>query len=143
MDENAEDDSAAIRDLLAAEGIAAELRDDSAPEVPEGTYEVRVPGADSARAEQLVADYNRPDSNLAGDASSGLDLETVFSGEAGAGTEFEAMNVKNLLLSNGIEAVLVGDSRLPNFSFEVRVARNQAALARQVIDEAEQTEENA
>ena len=138
MDANAEDDSEAIQDLLSGQGISVELLDDSAPNVPEGTYEVRVPPADSARAEQLVAEYFRKPKDATGDASANLDLETVFQADAGTSAEFEAMNVKNLLESNGIEAVLVGDSVLPNLGFEVRVARNQAESARQVIADAEQ-----
>jgi Putative prokaryotic signal transducing protein len=103
---------------------------------------VRVPSADSVKAEQLVAEYSRRDENAeAGDASSNLDLETVFRAESGTNSEFEVMNVKNLLESNGIEVVLVGDSVLPNLGFEVRVARDQAELARQVIAEAEETHE--
>jgi hypothetical protein len=39
--------------------------------------------------------------------------------------------------SNGIAAVLVGDSVLPYLPFEVRVARNQAARARRLIQDAE------
>jgi len=142
MDASAEEDSEAIRDLLAAQGISAELLDDSAPEVPEGTYEVRVSAADSARAEQLVAEYSRKEDNLPGDASSDLDLETVYQADAGTSSEFEAMNVRNLLLSNGIDAVLVGDSVLPNLGFEVRVARDQAEMARQVIAEAGEPDES-
>jgi len=139
MDENAEEDSEAIRDLLASQAISVEVLDDSAPDVPEGTYEVRAPAADAARAEQLVAEYSRKKENrAAGNASAELDLETVFLAEAGTSAEFEAMNVKNLLESSGIEAVLIGDSVLPNLGFEVRVARDQAQAAREVIAEAEQ-----
>ena len=46
---------------------------------------------------------------------------------ASATSEMEAISIKNLLDSNGIAAVLVGDSVLPNFPFEVRVARDQGA----------------
>jgi Putative prokaryotic signal transducing protein len=138
MDESAEEDCEAIRDLLAAQSISVEVLDDSAPDVPEGTYEVRVPAADAARAEQLIGEHSRPGDNSAGDNSDALDLEMVFQAGGGTSSEMEAMNVKNLLESNGIEAVLVGDSVLPNFPFEVRVARDQAELARQVIAEAEQ-----
>ncbi|HYK17754.1 MAG TPA: DUF2007 domain-containing protein [Bryobacteraceae bacterium] len=138
MDTDAEGYSGAIQDLLAAQGICVVLLDDSAPGVPEGTYEVQVPAADSARAEQLVAEYFRKGEPAAGDASENLDLETVFRADAGTSAEFEAMNVKNLLESNGIEALLVGDSVLPNLGFEVRVARDQAESARQVISDAEQ-----
>lgn len=142
MDANAEDDCEAVGELLTAQGISAELLDDSAAGVPEGTFEVRVPAADSVKAEQLVAEHFRGDEKQVGNASEELDLETVYHADAGTSAEFEAMNVKNLLESNGIDAVLVGDSVLPNLGFEVRVARDQADLARQVIEEAEQTEAN-
>jgi hypothetical protein len=49
----------------------------------------------------------------------------------------EAMSIKNLLESNDIAAVLDGDSVLPNFPFEVRVAHDQADRARQLISDAE------
>lgn len=135
MDPDADEATAAIRELLVSEDIAAEIADDSAPDVPEGAFEVRVPSADSKRAEELIA-QNFPSGKPQGDASSRLDLETVFHSESGSTSEFEAMSVKNLLESNGITAVLVGDSVLPNLAFEVRVARNKAQLARKVIAEA-------
>jgi hypothetical protein len=136
MDEDADEASAAIRDFLASQGLSAQLVDDSAPGVPEGAYEVRVPFADSQNAERLIAE-NFSGERTQGDASPGLDLETVFHSESGSTSEFEAMSVKNLLEANGITAVLVGDSVLPNLPFEVRVARDQAKLARQLIAEAE------
>jgi hypothetical protein len=49
----------------------------------------------------------------------------------------EAMGIKNVLESSGIAAVLVGDSVLPNFAFEVRVARDQVDRARVLIADAE------
>ncbi len=45
--------------------------------------------------------------------------------------------MKNFLDSTDIAAVLVGDSVLPYLPFEVRVARNQAARARQLLAAAE------
>ena len=137
MDAGADEESGAIRDFLASQGIAADRVDDSVPGVPDGAFEVRVPSADSEKAEQLIAE-NFPEEKQEGDASANLDLETVFRGEAGATSEFEAMSVKNLLEFNGITAVLVGDSILPNLAFEVRVARDQAELARELIAQAEQ-----
>ena len=86
--------------------------------MPEGVFEVRVPAADAARAEELIAENPLPDEAEEVDPSSALDLETI----ASATSEMEAMGIKNLLDSNGIAAVLVGDSVLPNFPFEVRVA---------------------
>jgi len=50
----------------------------------------------------------------------------------------EATSMKNFLDSNGIAAVLVGDSVLPNLAFEVRVAREEAQQARRLLADAEQ-----
>jgi len=138
MDSDAGEACAAIRDLLVSQSITAELVDDSAPGVPQGTFEVRVPASDSEQAEKLIAE-NFSSRKSRGDASRRLDLETVFHSESSATAEFEALSVKNLLEANGISAVLVGDSVLPNLPFEVRVARDQARLARQLIAEADQS----
>jgi hypothetical protein len=140
MDAGAEEESEAIRRLLVSKGIAATTVDDSAPEVPEGTFEVRVPGAVSKTAEKLIVE-NTAQQTQEGDPSGRLDLETVFQAEGGTTSEMEAMSVKNLLEFNGLEAVMVGDSVLPNLGFEVRVPRDQAALARQLIANAEPAEQ--
>jgi hypothetical protein len=66
------------------------------------------------------------------DGSETLDLVTISTM-----AEFEAMEVKGLLEGAGIAAVLVGDSVLPNFPFEVKVARSNADRARELIAEAE------
>jgi hypothetical protein len=134
MDADAKEDAECIVELLADSGIRAVLQDDSAPGVPEGVFEVRVPAPDSSRAEEIIAENPLPDEVEEVDPSSDLDLETV----AGAAGEMEALSIKNLLDSNGIATVLVGDSVLPNFPFEVRVARDQAAAARALIADAEQ-----
>src|SRR5262249_17361631 len=141
MDEDAEEQCDAIRALLEGEGVHAHLVDDSAPGVPEGTFEVRVPSADAKRAEQLIA-QSAADEPGEGDPSSNLDLETVFEMQGGATSELQAMGVKNLLESNGIPAVVVGDSVLPNLPFEIKVPREQAALARELIAEIEENEGN-
>lgn len=137
MDSDAEETSAALRDLLVSQGLAAEIADESAPGVPEGTFEVRVPSADATRAEQLIAE-NFADENTPGDTSANLDLETVFHSEGGTTSELEAMSVKNLLEYNGVSAVLLGDSVLPNLAFEVKVPREQLQLARDLIAQAEE-----
>lgn len=134
MDADAKEDADVIMDLLTDAGIPATLRDDSAPGVPEGVFEVQVPGNQAARAEELIAENPLPDDAEEVDPSSGLDLETV----ASATTEMQAMSIKNLLESNNVATVLVGDSVLPNFPFEVRVARDQAGQARTLIANAEQ-----
>ena len=138
MDATAKEDCETILDLLNAEGINAVIVDDSAPGVPEGTYELRVPERDSARAEELIDENPLPDEVEEVDTSSALDLETVFHAEGSSVTaEVEALSVKNLLESNGIAAVLVGNSVLPNLPFEVKVAREQSARARKLITDAE------
>jgi len=133
MDADAKDDSECILDLLSDAGMQAVMLDDSAPGVPEGVFEVRVPTADAARAEQLIAENPLPDEAEEVDPSSELDVETI----ASAVSEMEATSMKNFLDSNGIATVLVGDSVLPNLAFEVRVARDQAAAARQLIQSAQ------
>jgi hypothetical protein len=68
---------------------------------------------------------------------SSSDLVTVFRGEASPMSEVEAIGIRNLLESNGIRALLVGNSVLPNLPFEVRVARDEEDRARRAIAEAE------
>ena len=68
---------------------------------------------------------------------SDLDLEAIYHAEGAATAEAEALAIQALLQSNGIMAVVVGDSVLPNLPFEVKVARNQAVRARQLIAEAQ------
>ena len=133
MDTEAAEDADCIVELLTDAGIQAVVQDDSAPGVPEGVFEVRVPTADAARAEQIIAENPPPDEAEDVNPSSDLDLETIVS----ATSEMEAMGMKNLLESNGIATVLVGDSVLPNFPFQVRVARDQVVRARLLIADAE------
>jgi Putative prokaryotic signal transducing protein len=135
MDADAKEDAECVVELLRDAGIQAVLHDDSAPGVPAGVFEVRVPAADAARAEELIAENPLPEEAEEVDPSSDLDLETI----ASATSEMEAMSIKNVLDSNGIAAVLVGDSVLPNIPFEVRVASDQADRARIVIAAAEKT----
>jgi len=134
MDASAKEDCEEILDLLEDAGIEAVLLDDSAPDVPEGVFEVQVPAAKAADAEKLLAENPLPDEVAKVDPSSALDLETV----ASAQSEMEATSMKNFLDSNGIAAVLVGDSVLPNLAFEVRVAREEAQQARRLLADAEQ-----
>ena len=132
-DPSAEEDARQAHDLLVAEGLPARLLDDKAPGVMEGCYEVRVPVADAARAEAILAE-NPPEEELRQvDSSHALDLETVF----GASSEMEAFSIQGVLESNGIEAVIVGDSVLPNFPFEVRVAKEHMQQAVRIIEDAQ------
>src|ERR1700687_2881469 len=54
MDATAKDDCESIVERRNEEGISAVMVDDSAAGVPEGTYEVRVPKRDAAKAEKLI-----------------------------------------------------------------------------------------
>ena len=87
MDADAKEDSECILELLSDAGMQAVMLDDRAPGVPEGVFEVRVPTADAARAEQLIAENPLPDESEEVDPSSELDLETI----ASAVSEMEAM----------------------------------------------------
>lgn len=136
MDASAKADCEIIVDLLTAQGLAAVMVDDSAKGVPEGTFEVRVPAPDAARAETLIAENPLPGDAQRVDESESLDLETVFRAQDNM-AGFEALDIKNLLESNGVAAVMVGDAVLPNLGFEVRVAREHAAAARELIAEAQ------
>jgi putative signal transducing protein len=140
MDAAAKEDCEALVDMLLDEGISAVMLDDDSPGLVQGTFEVRVPARNAPEAEKLIAENQLPDEVEEVDDSSDLDLETVFHAEgSGSLAEMQAMNLKNLLESNGIAAVLVGDSVLPNFPFEIRVAREQADLARRLIADAEES----
>jgi hypothetical protein len=135
MDASAKQDAENILEMLTDAGLEAVLLDDSSPGVLEGVFEVQVPPAEAARAEELIAENPPPEDAEQVDDSSALNLETI----ASATSEMEAMSIKNLLDANDIAAVLVGDSVLPNFAFEVRVAHDQAERARILIADAEQT----
>ena len=63
-------------------------------------------------------------------------LVTVFRLAGGGIDEMEVMTVQQLLESNGIETVLVGDSPLPNLAEEIRVAEEDAERAQQLIADA-------
>ena len=136
MDANAKEDCETIVEILGDRNISAAVVDDNAPGVPEGAFEVRVPAADSARAEAIIAENPLPDEVEEVDDSDELDLETIFHSDDTT-AEVEAIGVKNVLEANGIAAVLVGDSVLPTFGFEVKVAREQVESARRVIAQAE------
>jgi len=135
-DTSAQEDAAAVAQLLSDAGIPAKLLDDSAPGVPQGAWEVCVSADDGARADALIATHPLEDEVASPDASHDLDTVTVFRATAGTSTDSEAMTVKGLLDAAGIPAVLVGDARFPNLPEHVQVPRLRAAEARRVIAEA-------
>lgn len=121
--------------MLAEAGLDPVVLDESAPGVPEGVYEVRVPAAQAARAEELIAAASAEPPAETGDPSHDLDLETIFDA-LGATAEMEAIWVRGVLEANGIQSVLVGAPVYPNLRFLVRVPKKDADRARQVLDEA-------
>ena len=137
-DDSAEEDARAIGEVLAAQGMNPVILDDSAPGVPSGAWEVQVAARFAAEAERLIADTSLPEDELSDvDTSDELDLETVFSAPGGTTQEMEANAVASLLESSGIAVVVVGDPVLPNLAFEVRVAKEHAERARELIAEAQ------
>ena len=68
--------------------------------------------------------------------SDDLEMVTVFRLPAGGIEEMEALTVQQLLESNGIKTMLVGDSPLPNFAEEIRVVSGDAERALQLIADA-------
>ncbi|HFB98713.1 MAG TPA: hypothetical protein ENJ62_06195, partial [Bryobacterales bacterium] len=67
-----------IRELLEEAGLSPVIVDDSAPGVPLGAYEVRVPASQAAKAEEIIraAEEAPPEE---GDASHDLDPVPIFS----------------------------------------------------------------
>ncbi len=63
-------------------------------------------------------------------------LVTVFRLAGGDTNEMEVMTVQQLLESNGINTVLVGDNPLPVLAEEIRVAEEDAERAKQLIADA-------
>jgi len=63
-------------------------------------------------------------------------LVTVFRLAGGGTEEMEVLTVRQLLESNGINTVLVGDSPMPNLAEEIRVAEEDAERAQQLIADA-------
>jgi hypothetical protein len=134
-DTTAQEDAESVLKMLRAHGVFGALFDDTNRGIPEGAIEVRVEAKDSARAEALIAANPVDDELTEVDNSHKLDAVTVFR-SAGNSTEMEAMSVKALLESNGIEAMIVGDTRWPNLPEEVRVAQEHVTQAKRLIQDA-------
>ncbi len=137
LDVDAHSEADRVRLLLAESGLEPVLLDDKAPGVVEGTYEVRVPAEQSARAEELIAAEGGVEELEPVDPSADLDMAPVFHSEGSAPTaEMEATEIQSLLVANGIDAMVVGTSTMPNLPFEVRVPKADVERARSIIDEA-------
>jgi hypothetical protein len=73
---------------------------------------------------------------VTGDVSHQMDLATVFESQ-GAEGEMEAMAVHGVLTANGIDALLIGSSPMPNFPFLVKVPQESQEEAVRLIAEAQ------
>jgi hypothetical protein len=134
-DSAAQEDAESVLEILREKGFFGALFDDKSPGVPSGACEVRVEPKDRAQAEALIAANPVEDELAVVDNSHQLDAVTVFR-SAGNSTEMEAMSVKALLESNGIEAMIVGDARWPNLPEEVRVTKDHVTRAKRLIEAA-------
>jgi hypothetical protein len=132
-DETAEADATVVRDLLSQAGLTAEVLGDDAPGVIEGTFEVRVPASQAARAEELIAESEEDEE--VGSESHDFDPVAVFS-SVSVDAEMEAIAVRGVLDANGIPSVLAGNIPYPNLPFEVKVAKADVARAERALAEA-------
>lgn len=70
--------------------------------------------------------------------NSDLDLVPLTDGELELEfSEMEAISVKTLLLANGIEAITVGASQLPNLPYQIHVPTAQRDEAVRIFQEAQ------
>jgi hypothetical protein len=133
-DQDASQDASLVHEKLLKAGYNPVIVADNTPGVIEGSYEVRVPAAEAAAAESFINSRSEEDLE-SGDESHRLDLETIQATD-GALSEMEAQSIQSLLDSNGIHAVIIGTTTLPNLGFEIRVPRNEVQRAHEVISEA-------
>lgn len=111
-------DPAEMRDQLVAAGLDADL-----------VVCVREDQAEDARR-VLEGDLGEADPSPA------LDLETIAVFQ-GLDAEMQAAAVQGLLEQNGIYVVVEGAAGLPSLPFEIKVAGNLAAQAREILVQAE------
>ena len=135
-DADAEQQASVVCDMLANANIAAEIFDDSAPGVPEGAVEVRVPAGRQADAESLMA-IQRDFNPGALDLSHDLDMVPVFASDA-PNAEMIAAEIRSILESQSIPSMVVSGTMFPSLPFEVRVPRAQLEEAKRAIASAEE-----
>jgi len=140
-DPTAEEDAASARDRLSAEGIDAIVLGDDAPGVVEGTWEVRVPPSDQARAEAvLAAPLPEPEDEeevSEEGLSHDLDFVSIFSAQ-GIEAEMEAISIQSVLEANGIPCTVIGSAQIPSLPFEVRVPKSRLEEASSLLEEVRQ-----
>ena len=140
-DTSAEQDASVTRERLAEAGIDAIVVGDDAPGVVEGAWEVRVPGADRARAEAIVAAAPPPEEDeeeVTGHGQShDLDFVAIFRAQ-GIEAEMEAISIQSVLEANGIPCTVVGSAQIPSLPFEVRVPKSRLEEASGLLEEVRQ-----
>ena len=136
-DRNAAQDVEVVRNLLVSSGLDAAVADDNHG-LPDGTFEVRVPAEQADRAREILNAGPAREDPGGVDPSSDLDMITLrqFDGATG---EIQALAIKGILDSIGINSVVVGASSLPNLSFFLHVAQADADRANAAIQDAEAT----
>lgn len=135
-DADAEQQASVVCDMLANANMAAEIFDDSAPGVPEGVVEVRVPAERQADAEQLI-EIRKDFNPSALDLSHDLDMVPAFVSDA-PNAEMIAAEIRSILESQGIPSMLVSGTMFPSLPFEVRVPRERLDEAKRTIASAEE-----
>jgi hypothetical protein len=136
-DPSAEAEAVEIATLLAEAGIEAVVLGDDAPGVVEGTWEVRVPPRDRARAESIIG-APRParddeDEVSAEALTHDLDFVTLFRDQSPE-AEMEAISIRALLEANGIPSVMIGSAQFPSLPFEVRVPKSRLEEATSLLE---------
>jgi hypothetical protein len=140
-DPSAEDDAAEAAEQLLRAGINTFVFGDDTPGVVEGTWEVRVPASDQARAEAILAaprpEQEDEDEVSEEGASHDLDFVTIFRSQ-GIEAEMEAISIQSVLEANGIPCIVVGSQQIPSLPFEVRVPKSRFEEAQSLLEEARQ-----
>ncbi|HYP14830.1 MAG TPA: DUF2007 domain-containing protein [Bryobacteraceae bacterium] len=134
-DMNAGTDASAVHRALLNEGLGAVLLNDQTSGVVVGTWEVRVPSQEAARAEEIVGTMNQ-DEPAQLDASHEMDLVTIWELQ-GTTAELEAIGIMSILEASNIPVVVTGSSTLPNLSFRIQVPASDVDRATAVVKEAQ------
>jgi len=141
-DPTAKQDAESARERLDKGGIRAIVLGDDAPGVVEGSWEVRVPSADRARAEALVdlpGPKQEDESEVTTEGQShDLDFVNLASFD-GPGSEMQSTLLRSALEGNGIPCAVIGISQIPSLGFEVRVPKTRLEEALTIVAGADQS----
>jgi hypothetical protein len=141
-DPTAKQDAENARVRLVKGGIQAIVLGADAPGVVEGSWEVRVPPVDRARAEALV-DLPGPQAEDESEVSTegqSHDLDFVnLATFDGPGAEMQSTLLRSALEGNGIPCAVIGISQIPSLGFEVRVPKTRLEEALTIVAGADQS----